>query len=49
MKKLKDLNEVVRAYNGIMARYKKDPSKENQTLVDECLSRLKKEVDEVLG
>ena len=48
MKKLKKLNETVREYNGIMARFSKDRSKENQALVDEVIAKLKAEVDEVL-
>lgn len=48
MKKIKKLNGAVQNYNGIVARFKKDPSKENQGLLDEALARLKQEVDEVL-
>ena len=49
MKKLKQLAGVLQEFNGLVARTKKDPSDENRKLLDECLLRLKKEVDEVLG
>jgi len=49
MKKLRDLNEVVREYNGLLARYKKNQDGENQALLDACLQRLKVEADKVLG
>jgi len=47
-KKLKKLNEVVREYNGVMARFTKDKSKENEALLNDVLSRLKQEADEVI-
>lgn len=49
MKKIKKLNAVVQEYNGVVARYKKDPSQPNQALLDEVLSRLHAEVNEVLS
>ena len=49
MKKIKKLNGVVSEYNGIVARFKKDPSKENQDLLDGVLAKLHSEVNEVLS
>ena len=43
MKKIKKLNGAVQNYNGVVTRFKKDPSKENQGLLDEALARLKQE------
>lgn len=48
MKRLKQLNGVVRQYNGLAARTAKDPSEENKTLLKECLDELKQKVDEVM-
>jgi|JI7StandDraft_1071085.scaffolds.fasta_scaffold00121_71 hypothetical protein len=48
MKKFKQLAVVLQEFNGLVARTKKDPSKENRELLDDCLLRLKQEVDQVL-
>lgn len=48
MKKYKELNDVVRRYNGLVARYAKDKSAENKKLFEEALSDLHKKVSEVL-
>jgi len=48
MKKFKKLNEVVREYNGVAARFTKDKSKENQALLDDVMSRLKEAANEVI-
>jgi len=46
--KMKALNEVVRQYNGVAARWAKDKSKENEVLFNDVLSRLKQAADEVI-
>lgn len=48
MKKLKPLVDVIREFNGLVARTKKDPNKENKDLLEGCLVRLKDAVNEVL-
>lgn len=48
MKKLKRLNDTIREYNGIMARYSKDRSDENEALVKDVIARLNVEVEGVL-
>jgi len=45
---MKALNEVVRQYNGVAARWAKDKSKENEVLFNDVLSRLKQAADEVI-
>ena len=48
MKRLKQLNSVVREYNGLVAKYTKNPVPQNKQLVDNCVTRLKEEVDKIL-
>lgn len=45
MKKLKALNEIVRQYNGLIARTKKDPSNENKEALNDVIAKLKQEVE----
>jgi hypothetical protein len=47
-KKLRNLNEVVKEYNGVMARYSKLKSKENEALLNTVLSKLAFEANEVI-
>lgn len=48
MKRLKQLNSVVREYNGMVAKYTKNPVPENKKLMDDCVLKLKEEVDKIL-
>jgi hypothetical protein len=47
-KEYKALNESVRQYTGLMARFKKDPSEDNSTLVSEALVEIKNKLDEIM-
>lgn len=47
-KQMKVLNETVREYNGVAARFSKDKSAENKALLDDVLSRLKEAANEVI-
>jgi len=48
LKKYKKLNETVREYNGVAARFTKDKSAENKALLDDVMSRLKEAANEVI-
>jgi hypothetical protein len=48
VKKYKNLNNVVREYNGVAARFNKDDSAENRVLFDDVLARLKEAATEVI-
>ena len=48
MRKFKKLNDIVREYNGVTARFTKDKSKENQALFDDVFARLKEAANEVI-
>ena len=48
MKKYKKLNETVREYNGVAARFSKDKSAENKALLDDVMARLKEAANEVI-
>jgi hypothetical protein len=47
-KQMKALNDVVREYNGVAARFAKDKSKENEALLNDVLLRLKQAANEVI-
>lgn len=47
-KQMKALNNAVRVYNGVAARWAKDKSKENEGLFNDALSSLKQAADEVI-
>lgn len=48
MKKYKELNNIVREYNGVAARFNKNKNAENKALLDDVLARLKKASNEVI-
>jgi len=48
LKKYKKLNNVLQRYNGLVARYKGERSKENQALLEEAFQDLRQAANEVL-
>jgi len=48
LKKLNKLNNVLQRYNGLITRYKKEKSKENQAMLEEAFQDLKQAANEVL-
>lgn len=48
MKKYKELNNIVREYNGVTARFNKDKSEENKILLNDVFTRLKEAANEVI-
>lgn len=47
MKRLKEINTILRELNGTSARYKKTPTDETEGLLKEQLTRLKTVLNEV--
>lgn len=48
MKKYKELNNIIREYNGVAARFNKDKNAENKALFDDVFARLKEATNEVI-
>lgn len=48
LKKFNKLNNVLQRYNGLITRYKKEKSKENQAMLEEAFQDLKQAANEVL-
>lgn len=45
---VKEMANVAREFNGVMARYSKDQSEENLSLLEDVTSRLKEKVDKYI-